>query len=172
MHYKCEVNMTTGLIFDYLLTHTSATPGGFFMEFAGMCFLGLYVYTGESIAMGIAAMLILYFPLTLYMQARKQKTAIPAFQSTIYYEFNDKGVDITTGKKKEHAAWKSIYKVTCSRKSIFIYTTKKSACVVPFASIRGNDDKIVRLISKNLPYMRIKGLGHRFKYRGIIRGKA
>ena len=158
MNIKCRAELTTGLIYDYLYAHASSTVGGYILLVTGAVFIGLYIYSQKAVMLGVALILLLYFPSRYLMQAYRLKRTAPAFSAPIEYEFNKAGVRMKTVKAKELAPWERIFRVDCSRKSFFFYTSPANAFIVPFQALSGKEENLLSLLADSLPAEKLTGI--------------
>ncbi len=165
MKIECNVKLTVALLFDFLYFHASHTLGGFLVQFTGVIFVGLFIYNGNSVLLGLALILLLSTPSAQFGNASKLMRTNEILREPILYVFTNSGIRMETKKGKEEAAWKNIFKVAGSGKSLFFYTSKANAFVIPKKNLEGKEEDLIRLVKDHLPPEKTAPLRSSFRYR-------
>ncbi|MCR5509132.1 MAG: YcxB family protein [Lachnospiraceae bacterium] len=156
MKVEVDVNMTTGVMYDYMMYHT-LTGAQFYMAlFAGVMLVAVFCINSQPLYLiaGIAA--IAYLPVERYIQAKKQVGLNPVFKETIHYVLDDEKISVDVLNEHNEAEWDSVIKVRSTGKSLILYTSRVAATILPKESLGADYEKAVELIKKGVPAERVR----------------
>lgn len=160
MEMEFDVNITSGILYDYLMHHAYSKMSNLIGNIVGaMLFIGglLYGNVGFVIA---GVVILLYIPCTLFLKAKQQKLANPAFKKPLHYKVNEEGVYVSQGEEEQMQKWEDMYKAVSSTKSIILYTSRVNACIFPRKDLGTDVPKLMEIISVNMEPKKVKIRGY------------
>lgn len=163
MTVKIKVQMTTKIMYDFLLFHNYTSVHGLVGIALGLGVIGLFIFNPGEVQESIRLIylvfgifFLIYLPLSLYMKAKKQVILTPMFKKPLEYIMSDTGITILQEDAQAEIKWEELLKIRESRKSIIIYAAKNRALILPLDSIKGQHDSVSRLINEHMKPERIK----------------
>ena len=159
MKVEIDVNMTTPVMYDYMMYHT-LTGVQFWMAVAIAVMLWAMFFVNRNPLYLLAGIVVLvYLPVERYLQAKKQVTLNPVFKETLHYTLDDEKMAIDVLDEHMEAPWDSIVKVRSTKKSLILYTNRVTATILPKESLGEDYDKAVGFIRAGVPEkcVRIRG---------------
>lgn len=163
MSARFDVKMTKKILYDFLMTHTYRSFGGWFSIVIGV--LGI-VMTITSIGKASMTMTVvyaafslyflLYQPITLYLKAAKQLKLNAMYREPMHYEVNDEGITTSQNEQVAQIPWEKVLKVTESKYSYFLYTGRIYSFVLPKESMGVQAAVVESLIKKHLAPGQVK----------------
>lgn len=156
MKIEIDVNMTTPVMYDYMMYHT-LTGVQFWMAVAIALMLWAMFFVNRNPLYLLAGIVVLvYLPVERYIQAKKQVTLNPVFKETLHYTLDEEKMAIDVRDEHMEAPWDSVVKVRSTKKSIILYTNRVTATILPRESMGEDYDKAVDLIKKGVPAGRVR----------------
>ena len=151
-----EVKVNATILYDYLLHHTYNSPAGILGSVVGAAFVVAAFITGRwSLAAG-GAVLLLYLPVTLWLQAGKQAKLTPSFQKPLCYKLLAEGIEVSQEDTTQMCPWEQIYKVTSTRSSIVVYTSRVNAFLFARKDMGELTNEVIREISTHVSPDKVK----------------
>lgn len=132
---KITVNMTQKALFKYLLGFTYKSFSGIISLLigCGILVLGCVNFARNAdnalIYVILGAFLVLYTPLMLWMNSKKQ--LIANFSKPLVYTLEDERILVEMDGQQVEYDWKDMVKVTKSMGNILVYTGYRNAFVLP-----------------------------------------
>lgn len=114
------------------------------------------MYTMLYLVCGV--MFVVYTPLTLRNNAKRSVKAGGALSFTVEYRFGEEGVAVSYVDVPEQegneatgsVTWEQVYKVVETKKAFYLYTSPRSASILPKDQLQGNVEKLQNLFRKEL----------------------
>lgn len=150
MQIEFDVKMTTNKMYDYMLYHTFTSFQGILGEAIGVLLIAAFVASGKWLYLIAGIIVVLYLPIALYMNAKKQILLSPVFKETLHYTLSEEGIKIKVGEEEESQAWKDLRKAVSTGKSIIIYTSKRSASIFPKSDLGEKKMAVIEMISTHM----------------------
>lgn len=150
MQIEFDVKMTTGKMYDYMLYHMFTSFQGILGEAIGVMLVAAFVASGKWVYLVAGVVVMLYLPVALYMNAKKQVLLNPAFKDILHYTLTEEGITIRVGEEEESQAWKDMRKAVSTGKSIFIYTSKRGASIFPKEDLGEQKMAVIEMISTHM----------------------
>ncbi|MCR5357007.1 MAG: YcxB family protein [Lachnospiraceae bacterium] len=159
MKVEVDVNMTTPVMYDYMMYHT-LTGVQFWMAVAIAVMLWVMFFVNRNPLYLLAGIAVLvYLPVERYLQAKKQVTLNPVFKETLHYTLDDEKMSIDVLDEHMEAPWDSVVKVRSTKKSLILYTNSVAATILPREALGGDYDKVVGFIKNGVPAKCVKVRG-------------
>ncbi|MBR4719782.1 MAG: YcxB family protein [Lachnospiraceae bacterium] len=156
MKVEFDVNMTTPVMYDYMMYHT-VTGIQFWMAVAiGIMVCVIFFVNHNPLYLLAGIVVIAYLPIERYIQAKKQVTLNPVFKETLHYTLDDDKMAVDVMDEHMEAEWTSITKARSTKKSLILYTNRVTATIFPKESLGEDYDKAVELINKGVPAGRVR----------------
>jgi len=155
MKIEFDVNMTTSKMYDYMLYHTFRSFSGILGEIVGILLIACFFVTYKWPYLLAGIIVVLYLPVALYMNAKKQVSLNPVFKQKLHYTLDDEGITITGGEDSDSQKWSDMHKAVSSSKSIIIYTNKINACILPKADLGDKLPDVIKMISTHMEPSRV-----------------
>ena len=104
---KCEfdVHMSAYALYDYNMYHTYTGVAGITGTAAGALFLIVFYAYRQPIYLFAALVMILYSPVTLFINAQKQVKLNPMYRHPLHYVLDDEGVTVESGDQSLTVTW-------------------------------------------------------------------
>ncbi len=155
---KCEfdVQMTASALYDYNMYHMYTGAAGIIGTAAGAVFIILYLAYGQPVYLAAGLLLILYSPVTLYINAHKQARLNPVYKRPLHYVLDDEGVTVTSGDESLSVPWTDMYRARSTNQSILLYTGPKSAWVFPKKDLGQLRYDVIEIISTHMDPAKVK----------------
>ena len=155
MTIEFDVQMTTSKMYDYMLYHTFRSFSGIMGEVVGIMLIACYYATHKPLYLIAGIVVVLYLPVALYINAKKQVTLNPVFKTPLHYTLNDEGITVASGDATDSQKWEDMHKAVSSGKSIIIYTNKINACIFPKEDLGEKLPDAIRMISTHMDPKRV-----------------
>lgn len=162
MEAKFEIQVTTGSMYRFLMYHTYHELSGIFSIAAGFAVLALYFWSagGESVNSWIylvfSALFFAYQPWALYTRAARQTKLNPVFKNPLSYLVSDAGIVVAQGKDANEIQWESVRKVRETRRSIYVYTSAKSAFIWVKSQMGEQEEAARKLLASHVSAGKVK----------------
>lgn len=150
MKVEFDVNMTTPKMYDYMLMHTLRSFSGIVGEVVGIMLIACFFASYKWLYLVAGVIVVLYLPIALYLNAKKQVMLNPVFKQTLHYTLDEEGITINVGEESDSQKWADMHKAVSTAKSIVIYTNKINACIFPKADMGEKLPDVVRMISTHM----------------------
>ena len=155
MKIEFDVQMTTSKMYDYMLYHTFRSFSGIMGEVVGIMLIVCFFVTYKPLYLIAGIVVVLYLPVALYINAKKQVTLNPVFKTPLHYILDEEGITVTSGENSDSQKWADMYKAVSSGKSIIIYTNKINACIFPKADLGSKLPDVIKMISTHVDPKRV-----------------
>ncbi|MCR5119886.1 MAG: YcxB family protein [Lachnospiraceae bacterium] len=153
---KITANMSTAVLYDYMVHHSYTSAEGIL----GTCFgvLGLIIFakTQYPLYLLIGLVLIFYLPVNLRYRAALAMHKNPAFKKPLEYSFGREGFTVRQGEESGEISWDKCTKAVSTRLSIVIYTGKKNASILPRKDIGDDLGELISCISEHMDQRKIR----------------
>lgn len=153
MNIEFSTKLTRSALYDYNIYHTYNSFTGLFGTGVGAIFLILFASSFRISYLIAGVVIIAYLPVTIWLnvcqQVPKNEDKIKPFK----YLLNDEGVTVSVGNDDENTLtvpWDGFKKAVSTKKSIFLYTNKKSAFVFVRKDMGIDASDIIKIICANI----------------------
>lgn len=150
MNHEFDVNMTVSALYDYNMYHTYTSASGIIGSAAGALLLILFAAYMQPYYLAGGIIIILYSPVTLYLNSRRQVKLNPTFKTPLHYVMNDEGVTVSQGEDELMVPWDNMLKAISTNQSIILYTSKTSAWVFPKKDLGQRRYELIEVISTHM----------------------
>lgn len=156
MEIEFDVNISPGVLYDYMLQHTYTSPAGLIGAVAGALMIVAY-FSGGNILCLIAGIIVLaYLPWTLFLKSRQQYLSNPAFKKPLHYKLTEEGIEVSQGEEVQAQKWEDMYKAVSTPKSLILYTSQVNASIFPKKDLGEKAAGVVAIISTHMPPKKVK----------------
>lgn len=155
MKIEFDVQMTTAKMYDYMLYHTFRSFSGIMGEVVGIMLIACFFASHKILYLIAGIIVVLYLPVALFMNAKKQVMLNPVFKIPLHYILDDEGITVVSGDATDSQKWSDMHKAVSSGKSIIIYTNKINACIFPKADLAGKLPDVIKVISTHMDPKRV-----------------
>lgn len=163
MPLEFDINLTEKDIFRFNMYHTYTGFHGIASILLAIGSFACAVKTFGTVSTGYTILyfvfgiiLLIYMPLSLYTNSKRQVMMSEAFQHALHFSINEQGITITQGEEKAELAWNQIYKVVETKSNILIYSTRKHAFVLPQEMIKKEHDALIDCMKEHVEKFRLK----------------
>ncbi|MCR4585525.1 MAG: YcxB family protein [Lachnospiraceae bacterium] len=153
---KIKANMSTAVLYDYLVHHSYTSAEGILGTCFGMLGVIIFLKTSYPLYLVIGLLLIFYLPVNLRYKASLAMHTNPAFKKPLEYEFGAGGFTVSQGEERGEISWDKCTKAVSTRLSIVIYTGKKNASILPRKDIGDDLGELITRITENMDQKKIK----------------
>ena len=163
MEVEFDVNITPGVLYDYLLSHTYRSLSGIIGAVVGALLIVAFAST-LKVPYPIAGIVIIaYLPWTLFIRSRQQYLANPGYKLPLHFRMDDEGIEVSQDKSDAESAripWSDVYKACSSSASILVYTNKVNAFMLPKKDLGDKKSAVIQAISTHLDPAKVKIRGN------------
>jgi len=156
MKQEFDVHMTASALYDYNMYHTYTGSAGIVGTAFGAMLLIIFVSNRQPAFLFAGLVVILYSPVALYLNSRKQVKLNPMFRNPLHYVMDDEGVTVSQGEQEISVSWDQMLKACSTNQSLLLYTSKTSAWIFPKADLGEKRYDIIEMISTHMPPARVK----------------
>lgn len=150
MKIEFDVHMSVAAMYDYMLYHTMRSFTGILGEFIGIFLIAGFIYSKQPLYLIAGVIVVLYLPVTLYINAKKQVMLNPVFKNAIHFTLDEEGVTVSVGEESESQKWEDMRKAVSTGRSIIIYTNKVSASIFPKKDLGEKLPDVIKMISTHM----------------------
>lgn len=155
MTIEFDVQMTTKKMYDYMLYHTFRSFSGIMGEIVGIMLIACFFAAHKPLYLIAGIVVVLYLPVALYINAKKQVTLNSVFKTPLHYTLNEEGITVHSGDASDSQKWEDMHKAVSSSKSIIIYTNKINACIFPKSDLGDKLPDVIKMISTHMDPKRV-----------------
>ena len=160
MEMEFDVKITGGILYDFLMYHNYSKISNLIANIVGALVLIGGIANSHVMFIICGAILLLYMPISLFMKAKQQQLASPAFKKPLHYKLSEEGVFVSQDGQEEMQKWDDMYKAVSTPKSIILYTTRVNACIFPRKDLGTDVPKLMEIISTNMDPKKVKIRGY------------
>lgn len=154
--FEFDVNMTTGVLYDYLLKHTYSGLQGILATVIGCLLIMNYTAGGGILYLIAGIVVIVYVPGSLFLSAKRQMLLTPAFQKPLHYRFLKEGIEVSQDDIVELQNWENMQKAVSTGTSIIVYTSKVKAAIFPRKDMGEQTVRAIEIICTHMSPEKIK----------------
>ena len=156
MEIEFDVNVTPGVLYDYMLQHTYTSPAGLIGAVAGALMIVAF-FSGANVLCLIAGVVVIaYLPWTLFLKSRQQYLSNPAFKQPLHYKLTEEGIEVSQGEEVQAQKWEDMYKAVSTPKSLILYTSPVNASIFPRKDLGEKAAGVIAVISTHMPPKKVK----------------
>lgn len=156
MKIEFDVQMNAKKLYDYSLYHTYRSFSGLLGTAMGALLILYFLSTGQILYLIFGIIVILYLPIALYLNAKKQMVSVQSYKEPLHFCISDEGMEVSQGEVKQLQEWEKVQKVVSTGQSIILYTGKTIATVIPREDMGDKTEEVIQTISRNVPPKRVK----------------
>lgn len=156
MELEFDVNITSGVLYDYMLHHIYTGTSGLLGSCFGAMMVVLFFLNGNILSLIGGLLVLAYTPWTLFLKSRQQMVRTPAFKKPLHYVMNEEGIRVSQEDEVQLQAWDDLYKAVSTRQSIIVYTSKVNACIFPKKDLGEALPGVTRILSTHMPPSKVK----------------
>lgn len=150
MKIEFDVHMTVSAMYDYMLYHTMRSFTGILGEFVGIFLIAGFIYSKYPIYLIAGLIVVLYLPVSLYLNAKRQVMLNPVFKEPIHFTLDEEGVTVSVKEESESQKWEDMRKAVSTSRSIILYTNKINASIFPKADLGDKLPDVIKMISTHM----------------------
>ena len=156
MEIEFDVNVTPGVLYDYMLQHTYTSPAGLIGAVAGALMIVAF-FSGTSVLCLIAGIIVIaYLPWSLFLKSRQQYLSNPAFKKPLHYKLTEEGLEVSQGEEAQMVKWEDMHKAVSTPKSLILYTGPMNASIFPKKDLGEKAAGVIAIISTHMPPKKVK----------------
>ena len=159
MELEFDINITPGVLYDYMLSHMYRTPSGIIGAAVGALMIIAFCMTLKPPYLIVGIVIIAYVPWTLFIKSRQQYLANPAYKNPLHFKMDDDGITVSQGESSS-ISWADVYKAVSSPSSILIYTGKANAFMLPKKDLGDKKTAVIQMISTHVEPSKVKIRGN------------
>lgn len=162
MKTEFDITLTSKDMYRFSMYHAYAGFHGISSILIAVLIFAAAIKTREStepmytvLYLLFAVVFLLYLPITLYFQAKRQLRTSKVLRESLHYCIDEEGVH--TSQNGEHAdlLWEQIYKMAATKHNVLVYSSRIHAYVIPKAQIQ-QYEVLQQLANTHLPKYRLK----------------
>lgn len=156
MEIEFDVNVTPGVLYDYMLQHTYTSPAGLIGAVAGALMIVAF-FSGAGVLSLIAGIVVLvYLPWSLFLKSRQQHLSNPAFKKPLHYKLTEEGIEVSQGEEVQTQKWEDMHRAVSTPKSLILYTSPVNASIFPKKDLGEKAAGVIAIISTHMPPKKVK----------------
>ncbi len=156
MEIEFDVNVTPGVLYDYMLQHTYTSPAGLIGAVAGALMIVAF-FSGAGVLCLIAGIIVIaYLPWSLFLKSRQQYLSNPAFKKPLHYKLTEEGLEVSQGEEVQMQKWEDMHKAVSTPKSLILYTSPMNASIFPKKDLGEKAAGVIAIISTHMPPKKVK----------------
>lgn len=156
MELEFDVHMSTSVLYDYSLYHTYRGLSGILGTAVGVLLIANFVNSHQIIYLIFGLITVGYLPIALYMNAKRQMLAVPAFKEPLHYRFTEEGIEVSQGEVTQSQEWSAVLKAVSTKKSVILYTGKAVASIFPREDMGSQTEAVIKMICAHVEPKRVK----------------
>lgn len=160
MEVEFDVNISSGVLYDYLLSHTYHSMSGLAGTVVGALLIVAFFMNMRPPFLIAGLVILLYLPWTLFLRSKQQYMSNEAFKKPLHYRLTDEGIEVSQGEAVEMQKWEDMYKAVSTSSSILVYTNKINACIFPKKDLGDKKEAVIAAISTHMPPNKVKIRGN------------
>ena len=142
-------------MYDFLMSHTYSTFSGYTGVILSLCALIGFFYSFDNEQMNIAYKFVLLLtgllftviqPMMLYKRAKQQVKQNESINKPLEYNISYAGIKVACGDESAEYDWNQIMKITSTKKSILIYTSRIHAFVLPKREVAPHMEDLKKIV--------------------------
>lgn len=154
--FETKVQMTTSVLYDYMLRHTYSSLMGIISTVLGLLAVFFFFKGAGAIYLIIGGFVLIYIPWNLFLGAKRQILTNEAFKKPLQYAFSEEGVYVQSGEQVDMQRWEHMYQAISTGKSIVLYTSKVNACIFPRKDLGDETAVLIEVICKHMDPKKVK----------------
>lgn len=151
-----DVNMNTSVLYDYSLYHTYRSMPGLLGTLVGILLIMDYSRTHSLTCLLFGIIVILYLPINIYMNCRRQMLVVEAYKKPLHYKLTDSGIEVSQDDIVQGHEWEAVIKAVSTGKSIILYTGKNVATIFPREALDGMTTEVIKFICAHVEPKKVK----------------
>lgn len=156
MELEFDVHMSTSVLYDYSLYHTYRGLSGILGTAVGVLLIANFANTHQILYLIFGLITVGYLPIALYMNAKRQMLAVPAFKEPLHYRLTEDGIEVSQGEVTQSQEWSAVLKAVSTKKSVILYTGKAVASILPRVDMGSQTEAVIKMICAHVEPKRVK----------------
>lgn len=151
-YYRVDADITNEEMRNFLLGHTYRQPITYILYILAILFPIACMIKGKDVLMAlfVSVMIIVYYPLTIFMRSKKVMNTNKTFANTFHYMFDEVGCHLEVGEQAVDVEWKYFHKILALKSVVVIYTSKVNGYLIPTKDMGASQEEIVAFLKKNV----------------------
>ena len=109
------------------------------------------------IYVGLGIVFLVYVPVSLWLRVNKiMKDENNALSKTLHYSFEEDVIRVSVAEESVEFKWENIYQMKATKDSLYVFTNRINAYILPLAQIGNQYDALSKLAHVKLEKYRIK----------------
>ncbi|MFI3200428.1 MAG: YcxB family protein [Eubacteriales bacterium] len=151
MEKEIEIQMSSKVLYEYMLHHTYTSMSGIMGTIVGLLFITAFFFKMGFIYLIAGVVITGYLPWSLFLRSKQQMITNKSFQKPLHYKFNEMGIEVSQDGAREMQSWDNMVKAISTNSSIIIYTSRINATILPKRQLAGELADVIHIISVNMP---------------------
>ncbi len=165
MDIKLKIQLTVRELFDFLISHTYSSFSGYVGVILSICALIGFAYSVDNPMMNVAYKFVLLVtgllftviqPVMLYSKAKNQVKQNEAINKPLEYTISYSGMKVACDGEWAEYNWDQIMKITSTKTSVLIYTSRIRAFVLPKRELNPYMDEFKKIVREKCTATSIK----------------
>ncbi|MCQ2518878.1 MAG: YcxB family protein [Lachnospiraceae bacterium] len=131
MEVEFNVKIQTMDLYDFKLQHTYRQAVNIIVTGLGLFLVYGFISTHKWLYLVAAVIVVFYNPVVLLMKSFLQAKSVETFKNGLTYVLKEEGITVRYGEEENLIGWDSIVRACNTQRSIFLYTSKSSAFILP-----------------------------------------
>lgn len=150
-HYNIDTMIGEDALVHFLFSHTYRQPMMILVTILGVVWPIFAIVKKQDnllIPIVVAAFVLVWFPVSTYLKAKRAKKYNLAYQQEFHYMLDEWGLHLELGEDAIDVEWKTLTRLLIMKSVIVLYTGKNNAFLIPSAAIEDNRQEIISFIEE------------------------
>ena len=153
-YYLIDADITEKELISFRLAHEYRRPSIILVNILAIVFIIFSGMRGSTSNMWIyaalAAFIIFYYPLTIFLRSRGLKKHNRVFQQIFHYMIDEAGLHLQLEGEAIDADWKYVRKIMVLKSCVVVYTGKFNAWIIPTKDMGDRKDEIIAFMKERV----------------------
>lgn len=152
-HYYVDADITETVLRKFLFGHSYRQPVSILITVMAILFPIIYIVKGSPqtpLAIMVAVVILIYYPLTIFMKAKKIKRTNKTFAERFHYMFDEKGCHLQLSEEAIDVDWKYFKKIMVLKSLVVIYTNRYNGYIVPTENMGEQKEEIIDFLREKI----------------------
>ena len=163
MEVSFDVKLSPKDLFRFNMYQTYTTLQGPLSIFFTVLVFAMAVLSFQKGYMGYTALyvcggfaILFYIPCALWSRAKYVLKTNPILAGTLGFRITEKGIDVSQGSETGTLEWSKVYKMVATKNTLFIYSTRVYAYIVPREQLGDKYDDVRKIAERMLTKNRLR----------------
>lgn len=152
-NYVIDTEIEVPELRSFLMGHAYHQPTTWFIMILAIVFPSYYVFKNNAnigMAVIIAAVIFIIYPLTLIRKAKIIKNSNKTFQEIFHYMLDEVGFHLQLSDQAIDVEWKYFRKLMITKNAVVVYTGKSNGYIIPMKDMGDKKEEIIAFLQEKI----------------------